>query len=91
MLYLMVTTRLMNFYALAKNNNGHKNLMKMISSAHNNFHIHLQLFNFKDLTELKDDVIAISGGKDSHLFELIKRKKYMKLKIKLIIFKYFQR
>ena len=60
---------------LAKNNNGHKNLMKVISNAHNNFTYQNPIINFKDLQEFKDDVIAISGGKDSHLFELIKRKK----------------
>ena len=60
---------------LAKNNNGHKNLMKVISMAHNNFTYQNPIINFKDLQEFKNDVIAISGGKDSHLFELIKRKK----------------
>ena len=60
---------------LAKNNNGHKNLMKVISKAHNNFSYQNPIINFQDLQEFKNDVIAISGGKDSHLFELIKRKK----------------
>ena len=60
---------------LAKNNNGHKNLMKVISKAHNNFTYQNPIINFQDLQEFKNDVIAISGGKDSHLFELIKRKK----------------
>ena len=60
---------------LAKNNKGHKNLMKVISKAHTNFKYQSPIINFQDLQEFKDDVIAISGGKDSHLFELIKRKK----------------
>jgi len=60
---------------LAKNNNGHKNLMRAISKAHNNYSYQTPILNFNDLEEFRNDVIVISGGKDSHLFELIKRKK----------------
>ena len=60
---------------LAKNNNGHKNLMRAISKAHNNYSYHTPILNFNDLEEFRNDVIVISGGKDSHIFELIKRKK----------------
>ena len=60
--------------------------MKVISMAHNNFTYQNPIINFKDLQEFKNDVIAISGGKDSHLFELIKRKKIMKQRIVLISF-----
>lgn len=60
---------------LAKNNNGHKNLMRAISKAHNNYLYQTPILNFNDLEEFRNDVIVISGGKDSHLFELVKRKK----------------
>ena len=49
--------------------------MKVISKAHNNFTYQNPIINFQDLQEFKNDVITISGGKGSHLFELIKRKK----------------
>ena len=61
---------------LAKNNNGHKNLMRAISKAHNNYSYQTPILNFNDLKEFRNDVIVISGGKDSHIFELIKRKKF---------------
>jgi DNA polymerase-3 subunit alpha len=61
---------------LAKTNTGHKNLMRIISSAHNNYSYQSPIINFKDLTKLKDDIIVISGGKDSHIFELLKRNKH---------------
>ena len=60
---------------LAKTNIGHKNLMRIISSAHNNYSYQSPIINFNDLTKLKDDIIVISGGKDSHVFELLKRNK----------------
>ena len=60
---------------LAKNNNGHKNLMKVISKAHNNYSYQSPIINFNDLEDFKNDIIVISGGKDSHLFELIRRNK----------------
>ena len=60
---------------LAKTNNGHKNLMKIISSAHNNYNYQSPIIDFNDLALLKDDIVVISGGKDSHIFELLKRNK----------------
>ena len=60
---------------LAKTNIGHKNLMRIISSAHNNYKYQSPIINFNDLAKLKDDIIVISGGKDSHVFELLKRNK----------------
>ena len=51
---------------LAKNNNGHKNLMRAISKAHNNYSYQTPILNFNDLEEFRNDVIVISGGKDSH-------------------------
>ena len=60
---------------LAKTNIGHKNLMRIISSAHNNYSYQSPIINFNDLAKLKDDIIVISGGKDSHVFELLKRNK----------------
>ena len=58
---------------LAKTNEGHKNLMKVISNAHNNSTYTAPVINFNELIELKNDIVAISGGKDSHLFESLKR------------------
>ena len=60
---------------LAKTNKGHKNLMKIISSAHNNYNYQTPIIDFKDLECLKDEIIVISGGKDSHIFDLLKRHK----------------
>ena len=57
---------------LAKTNNGHKNLMKIISNAHNNSLFNSPIIRFNDLIELKDDIIVISGGKESHIFEYLK-------------------
>ena len=42
---------------LAKTNNGHKNLMKIISNAHNNSSFNFPIIRFNDLIELKDDII----------------------------------
>ena len=58
---------------LAKTNNGHKNLMKIISSAHNNYSYTSPIIQFKDLTELNNDIVVISGGKNSHIFEYLRR------------------
>ena len=58
---------------LAKTNEGHKNLMKVISNAHNNSKYTSPVINFNELIELKNDIVAISGGKDSHIFESLKR------------------
>ena len=57
---------------LAKTNNGHKNLMKIISSAHNNYSYSSPIIQFKDLTELNNDIVVISGGKNSHIFEYLR-------------------
>ena len=57
---------------LAKTNNGHKNLMKIISNAHNNSSFNLPIIQFNDLVKLKDDIVVISGGKGSHIFEYLK-------------------
>ncbi len=57
---------------LAKTNEGHKNLMKIISSAHNNNFYNSPIIHFKDLVSLKEDIIVISGGKDSHVYEYLK-------------------
>ena len=59
---------------LAKTNRGHKNLMKIISNAHNNSSFKLPIIQFSDLVQLKDDIIVISGGKGSHIFEYLKTK-----------------
>ena len=58
---------------LAKTNEGHKNLMKVISNAHNNSSFTSPVISFNELIELKNDIVAISGGKDSHIFECLKR------------------
>ena len=58
---------------LAKTNKGHKNLMKIISNAHNNNSHSSPIIKFNDLLNLKDDIVVISGGKKSHIFEFIKR------------------
>ncbi len=58
---------------LAKTNKGHKNLMKIISNAHNNNFYSSPIIKFNDLVNLKDDIFVISGGKKSHIFEYIKR------------------
>tara|TARA_B100001093_G_scaffold520454_1_gene616145 strand:+ start:4406 stop:7843 length:3438 start_codon:yes stop_codon:yes gene_type:complete len=58
---------------LAKTNKGHKNLMKIISNAHNNKFYSTPIIKFNDLINLKDDIVVISGGKGSHVFEYIRR------------------
>ena len=58
---------------LAKTNKGHKNLMKIISNAHNNKFYSTPIIKFNDLINLKDDIVVISGGKGSHIFECIRR------------------
>mgnify|MGYP001212629813 CR=1 FL=1 len=58
---------------LAKTNKGHKNLMKIISNAHNNKFYSTPIIKFNDLINLKDDIVVISGGQGSHIFEYIRR------------------
>ena len=58
---------------LAKTNIGHKNLMKILSNAHNNNRFKNPMIEFKDLITLKNDIIVISGGKESHIFEHLRK------------------
>ena len=64
---------------LAKNNDGHRNLMQAISSAHNNYNYQSPIINFDDLKNFKDDIVVISGGKDSHIYELSKQNKLVEI------------
>ncbi len=68
---------------LAKNNDGHRNLMQAISSAHNNYTYQTPIINFKDLKNFKDNIIVVSGGKDSHIFELSKQNKINEIEKKI--------
>ena len=68
---------------LAKTNNGHKSLMKIISQAHNNYKFSSPIISFKDLCELKDDLVVVSGGRASHLFDLVKNGKNDDLNFKI--------
>ena len=47
--------------------------MKVISNAHNNHSYNSPVISFNELVELKNDILVISGGKDSHIFEYLKR------------------
>ncbi len=58
---------------LSKNNKGHKNLMKIISKAHQNYEFHSPIIKYDELRSLKEDIIIISGGKDSHVFEFLRK------------------
>ena len=58
---------------LAKNNNGHKNLMKILSQSHNNTDFSSPIIKFDELCSFKKDIKVISGGKSSHIFDLLKR------------------
>ena len=76
---------------LAKSNKGHKNLMKIISSAHNNISFTSPIIKFEELVELKDDIVVISGGKGSHVFELLRRNNILDTNKKIDQFtKYFK-
>ena len=68
---------------LAKSNKGHRSLMKIISKAHNNYNFSSPIISFKDLCELKDDLIVISGGRSSHIFELVRNERVQDLDFKL--------
>ena len=57
---------------LAKTNIGHKNLMKIISNAHNSNSFNVPIIKFDDLISLKDDILIISGGRGTHIFEYLK-------------------
>ena len=58
---------------LAKTNDGHKNLMKIISTAHSNSSFNTPIIQFENLSQLKDDIVVISGGKGSHIYEYLRR------------------
>ena len=68
---------------LAKNNDGHRNLMQVISYAHNNYNYQSPIINFDDLKTFKDDIVVISGGKDSHIYELSKQNKLEEIENKI--------
>ena len=68
---------------LAKNNDGHRNLMQVISSAHNNYNYQSPIINFNDLKTFKDNIVVISGGKDSHIYELSKQNKLEEIENKI--------
>ena len=68
---------------LAKNNDGHRNLMQVISFAHNNYNYQSPIINFDDLKTFKDDIVVISGGKDSHIYELSKQNKLEEIENKI--------
>ena len=68
---------------LAKNNNGHKNLMKAISQSHNNTNYPSPIISFKELCTFKKDIKVISGGRSSHIFDLLNRGKVEDLNKKL--------
>ena len=58
---------------IAKNNSGHKNLMSIISKSQRNYINNKPVINFNDFCIMKDDLIVLSGGKNSHLYETSKR------------------
>ena len=68
---------------LAKNNDGHRNLMQAISFAHNNYTYQTPIINFNDLKSFKDNIVIVSGGKDSHIFELSKQNKLNEVEKKI--------
>ena len=69
---------------LAKNNNGHKNLMKAISQSHNNTNYPSPIISFEELCTFKKDIKVISGGRSSHIFDLLKRGKVEDVNLSLI-------
>jgi len=68
---------------LAKNNDGHRNLMQAISSAHNNYTYQTPIINFNDLKNFRDNIVVVSGGKDSHIFELSRQNKINEIEKKV--------
>ena len=58
---------------IAKNNSGHKNLMSIISKSQRNYINNKPVINFNDFCMMKDDLIILSGGKNSHLYETSKK------------------
>ena len=71
---------------LAKNNSGHKNLMKVLSQSHNNTNFSSPIITFEDLCSFKNDIKVISGGKSSHIFDLLRRGKIEDASAKLELF-----
>ena len=68
---------------LAKNNNGHKNLMKALSQSHNNTNFSSPIITFEELCSFKKDIKVISGGNSSHIFDLVRRDKIEEANSKL--------
>ena len=71
---------------LAKNNSGHKNLMKVLSRSHNNTNFSSPIITFEELCSFKKDIKVISGGKSSHIFDLLRRGKIEDASTKLELF-----
>ena len=71
---------------LAKNNNGHKNLMKALSQSHNNTNFPSPILTFEELCSFKKDIKVISGGNSSHIFDLIRRGKIEDANSKIKLF-----
>ena len=71
---------------LAKNNSGHKNLMKVLSQSHNNTNFSSPIITFEELCSFKNDIKVISGGKSSHIFDLLRRGKIEDASAKLELF-----
>ena len=46
--------------------------MKIISNAHNSNSFNAPIIRFDDLISLKDDILIISGGRGTHIFEYLK-------------------
>ena len=57
--------------------------MQVISTAHNNYNYQSPIINFDDLKTFKDDIVVISGGKDSHIYELSKQNKLEEIENKI--------
>ena len=71
---------------LAKNNNGHKNLMKALSQSHNNTNFSSPILTFEELCSFKKDIKVMSGGNSSHIFDLIRRGKIEDANSKIKLF-----
>ena len=70
---------------LAKTNKGHKNLMKVISNAHNNSTYTSPVINFNELIELKNDIVAIQEEKIVIYLKALKEITYLMLQELLIV------
>ena len=47
--------------------------MKIISIAHSNNSFNTPIIQFEDLSQLQNDIVVISGGKGSHIYEYLRR------------------